>query len=207
VRAAADHPRLGDLLKIRAATEKLAARIGVRGLMNVQYAIKDDILYVIEANPAGLAHGAVRVQGDGGAAGQGRGPDRGGGVDRRAPRGRRAARHRRRHRPARGRPIAVKEAVLPFHRFRTVEGHSVDTVLGPEMKSTGEVMGIDAEFGTAFAKSQAAAYGNLPTAAPCSCRWPTGTSARRSSRSNGWPTSGSRCWPPQAPPRCCAATG
>jgi carbamoyl-phosphate synthase large subunit len=60
-------------------------------------------------------------------------------------------------------PIAVKEAVLPFHRFRTVEGHNVDTVLGPEMKSTGEVMGLDAGFGTAFAKSQAAAYGDLPT--------------------------------------------
>ena len=72
-----------DLLKIRAATEKLAARIGVRGLMNVQYAIKDDILYVIEANPRASPHGAVRVEGDGGAAGQGRGPDRGGGDDRR----------------------------------------------------------------------------------------------------------------------------
>jgi carbamoyl-phosphate synthase large subunit len=60
-------------------------------------------------------------------------------------------------------PIAVKEAVLPFHRFRTVEGHGVDTVLSPEMKSTGEVMGLDSEFGRAFAKSQAAAYGSLPT--------------------------------------------
>jgi carbamoyl-phosphate synthase large subunit len=60
-------------------------------------------------------------------------------------------------------PTAVKEAVLPFHRFHTVEGHGVDTILGPEMKSTGEVMGIDASFGTAFAKSQAAAYGALPT--------------------------------------------
>jgi carbamoyl-phosphate synthase large subunit len=55
-------------------------------------------------------------------------------------------------------PIAVKEAVLPFGRF-----HGVDTLLGPEMKSTGEVMGIDAVFGTAFAKSQSAAYGELPT--------------------------------------------
>jgi carbamoyl-phosphate synthase large subunit len=58
-----------------------------------------------------------------------------------------------------GAPIAVKEAVLPFGRF-----HGVDTVLGPEMKSTGEVMGIDADFGTAFAKSQTAAYSSgLPT--------------------------------------------
>src|SRR5690606_12487648 len=58
---------------------------------------------------------------------------------------------------------AVKEAVMPFNRFRTVEGVNVDTVLGPEMRSTGEVMGIDAGFGRAFAKSQAAVYGSLPT--------------------------------------------
>src|SRR5206468_8692317 len=55
-------------------------------------------------------------------------------------------------------PVGLKEAVLPWNRFR-----GVDTVLGPEMRSTGEVMGIDAGFGTAFAKSQEAAYGALPT--------------------------------------------
>jgi carbamoyl-phosphate synthase large subunit len=60
-------------------------------------------------------------------------------------------------------PIAVKEAVLPFKRFRTPSGKGVDSLLGPEMKSTGEVMGIDTTFGHAFAKSQAAAYGSLPT--------------------------------------------
>src|SRR5205823_8280376 len=60
-------------------------------------------------------------------------------------------------------PIAVKEAVLPFKRFRTPAGKGVDNLLGPEMKSTGEVMGIDVTFGHAFAKSQAAAYGSLPT--------------------------------------------
>jgi carbamoyl-phosphate synthase large subunit len=152
-----------DLLKIRAATEQLAARIGVRGLVNVQYAIKDDILYVIEANPRAsrtvpfvskatavqLAKAAARI-----AVGETIADLRAAGVL-----------------PASGdgtdlpedAPIAVKEAVLPFHRFRTVEGHGVDTVLSPEMKSTGEVMGLDAEFGTAFAKSQAAAYGSLPT--------------------------------------------
>jgi carbamoyl-phosphate synthase large subunit len=59
--------------------------------------------------------------------------------------------------------VAVKEAVLPFHRFRTPEGHGVDSLLGPEMKSTGEVMGIDTSFGKAFAKSQTASYGSLPT--------------------------------------------
>jgi carbamoyl-phosphate synthase large subunit len=57
----------------------------------------------------------------------------------------------------------VKEAVLPFKRFRTTEGKNLDNLLGPEMKSTGEVMGIDTSFGHAFAKSQAAAYGSLPT--------------------------------------------
>jgi carbamoyl-phosphate synthase large subunit len=61
-------------------------------------------------------------------------------------------------------PVAVKEAVLPFNRFRTPTGQGVDPLLGPEMKSTGEVMGIDASFGPAFAKSQSAAYGSLPGA-------------------------------------------
>jgi carbamoyl-phosphate synthase large subunit len=59
-------------------------------------------------------------------------------------------------------PVSVKEAVMPFNRFRTPDGRSVDTVLGPEMRSTGEVMGVDEVFGTAFAKSQTAAYGGLP---------------------------------------------
>jgi carbamoyl-phosphate synthase large subunit len=151
-----------DLIRIRAATEQLAARIGVRGLINVQYAVKDDILYVLEANPRAsrtvpfvskatavqLAKAAARV-----AVGETIAELRAAGVL-----------------PATGdgaelpedAPIAVKEAVLPFHRFRTVEGHGVDTVLGPEMKSTGEVMGLDNNFGRAFAKSQAAAYGSLP---------------------------------------------
>ncbi|HJZ06866.1 MAG TPA: carbamoyl phosphate synthase large subunit, partial [Trebonia sp.] len=59
-------------------------------------------------------------------------------------------------------PVAVKEAVLPFGRFRDLAGQGVDTVLGPEMRSTGEVMGIDEVFGTAYAKAQAAVYGSLP---------------------------------------------
>lgn len=62
-----------------------------------------------------------------------------------------------------GTPVSVKEAVLPFKRFRKHDGSLVDSVLGPEMRSTGEVMGIDIDFPTAFAKSQAAAYGGLPT--------------------------------------------
>ena len=52
---------------------------------------------------------------------------------------------------------------MPFNRFKTLEGKTVDAVLGPEMRSTGEVMGFDAVFGTAFAKAQTAAYGPLPT--------------------------------------------
>ena len=73
--------------------------------------------------------------------------------------------------PVDGGHVAVKEAVLPFNRFP-----EVDTVLGPEMRSTGEVMGIDRTFGLAFAKSQIAA-GNRAArrAARCSCRWPTAT--------------------------------
>jgi carbamoyl-phosphate synthase large subunit len=59
-------------------------------------------------------------------------------------------------------PVSVKEAVLPFKRFRTVDGVVVDSLLGPEMRSTGEVMGIDVDFPHAFAKSQSAAYGGLP---------------------------------------------
>src|SRR5690606_17113446 len=59
--------------------------------------------------------------------------------------------------------LAVKEAVLPFKRFRTREGKVVDSVLGPEMRSTGEVMGMDVTFPIAFAKAQAAAFGGLPT--------------------------------------------
>jgi len=59
-------------------------------------------------------------------------------------------------------PIAVKEAVLPFKRFRDRSGAVVDSLLGPEMRSTGEVMGIDRDFPRAFAKSQEAAYGGLP---------------------------------------------
>jgi carbamoyl-phosphate synthase large subunit len=131
--------------------------------MNVQYALKDDILYVLEANPRAsrtvpfvskatavqLAKAAARI-----AVGESIADLRAAGVL--PPTGDGAD-------LPEDMPISVKEAVLPFHRFRTVEGHNVDTVLGPEMKSTGEVMGLDSEFGRSFAKSQAAAYGSLPT--------------------------------------------
>ncbi|MFB9903032.1 carbamoyl-phosphate synthase large subunit [Allokutzneria oryzae] len=152
-----------DLEAVRRTTEAIARGVGVRGLLNVQYALKDDVLYVLEANPRAsrtvpfvskatavpLAKAAARI-----ALGakiselrdEGLLPAHGDGGDL----------------PVSA-PVAVKEAVLPFHRFRTPDGRGVDSLLGPEMKSTGEVMGIDASFGKAYAKSQAASYGSLPT--------------------------------------------
>ena len=147
-----------DLERIRTSTRAIAEGVGVRGLLNVQYALKDDVLYVLEANPRAsrtipfvskatavpLAKAAARVMLGATVAElrlEGLLPATGDGSD-----------------LPLDAPISVKEAVLPFGRFR-----GVDTILGPEMKSTGEVMGIDAAFGTAFAKSQSAAYGELPT--------------------------------------------
>ncbi|AHH96125.1 carbamoyl-phosphate synthase large subunit [Kutzneria albida] len=151
-----------DLDAVRRSTEAIAHGIGVRGLLNVQYALKDDVLYVLEANPRAsrtvpfvskatavpLAKAAARI-----ALGASIAELRAEGL---LPAGDGA------DLPADS-PVAVKEAVLPFHRFRTPEGHGVDSLLGPEMKSTGEVMGIDFSFGQAFAKSQTASYGSLPT--------------------------------------------
>jgi carbamoyl-phosphate synthase large subunit len=151
-----------DIAAVRHATQELAARIGVRGLINVQYALKDGVLSVLEANPRAsrtvpfvskatavpLAKAAARIALGATVAelrAEGLLPAAGDGGDL----------------PADA-PVAVKEAVLPFHRFRRADGSGVDTVLGPEMRSTGEVMGLDTAFGTAFAKSQAAAYGSLP---------------------------------------------
>jgi len=153
-----------DIAKVRAYTEAIARKVGVRGLLNVQYALKDDALYVLEANPRAsrtvpfvskatavpLAKAAARVMLGATIAelrAEGLLPAEGDGGE-----------------LPPGAPIAVKEAVLPFKRFRTADGKGVDSLLGPEMKSTGEVMGIDTVFGHAFAKSQAAAYGSLPTA-------------------------------------------
>ncbi len=155
---------VSEVAAVRHATAELARRIGVRGLINVQYALKGATLYVLEANPRAsrtvpfvskatavpLAKAAARIALGATVVGlraEGLLPASGDGGDL----------------PADA-PIAVKEAVLPFHRFRRADGSGVDTVLGPEMRSTGEVMGLDAAFGTAYAKSQAAAYGSLPTA-------------------------------------------
>jgi len=151
------------LTEVRRYTEAIAHGVGVRGLLNVQYALKDDSLYVLEANPRAsrtvpfvskatavpLAKAAARIM-LGATIAELRAEgmlfaDRDGGTT------------------PENAPIAIKEAVLPFKRFRRPDGQGVDSLLSPEMKSTGEVMGIDAGFGEAFAKSQAAAYGSLPT--------------------------------------------
>jgi carbamoyl-phosphate synthase large subunit len=151
-----------DIAAVRDSTLAIARGVGVRGLLNVQYALAGDVLYVLEANPRAsrtvpfvskatavpLAKAAARIALGASIAGlrsEGLLPRTGDGAT-----------------LPDDAPIAVKEAVLPFHRFRSPDGAHVDSLLGPEMKSTGEVMGFDAVFGTAFAKSQAAAYGSLP---------------------------------------------
>jgi carbamoyl-phosphate synthase large subunit len=146
--------------QIRIATEKIARGVDVRGLINIQFAIAENTLYVLEANPRAsrtvpfvskatgvpLAKAAARIsvghtiaqlRADGILPAQGDGLPRG---------------------------ISVKEAVLPWNRFRRTDGRGVDAVLGPEMRSTGEVMGISPAFGESYAKSQIAAFGPLPKA-------------------------------------------
>jgi carbamoyl-phosphate synthase large subunit len=151
-----------DIESVRHATEAIAHGIGVVGLLNVQYALKDDVLYVLEANPRAsrtvpfvskataipLAKACARIM-----LGAKISQLREEGVLLKSGDGASVSPDA---------PIAVKEAVLPFNRFRKADGSQVDSLLGPEMKSTGEVMGIDRDFGTAFAKSQTAAYGSLP---------------------------------------------
>ncbi|MFG2192187.1 carbamoyl-phosphate synthase large subunit [Streptomyces sp. NPDC048639] len=152
-----------DIKRLRISTEAIAKGVGVRGLINIQFAMAGDILYVLEANPRAsrtvpftskatavpLAKAAARISLGATIAelrSEGLLPPSGDGgtlpLDA---------------------PISVKEAVMPWSRFRDASGRGVDTVLGPEMRSTGEVMGIDSVFGTAYAKSQAGAYGALPT--------------------------------------------
>ncbi len=151
-----------ELDRVRRSSLALAEGIGVRGLMNVQFALAHDVLYVLEANPRAsrtvpfvakatgipLAKAAARVMlGDSIAQLRAEGllPAHGDGG--KLP----PESH-----------MSVKEVVLPFRRFRTNDGYTVDSLLGPEMRSTGEVMGIDRDFGSAFAKSQLGAVGGLP---------------------------------------------
>ena len=134
-----------------------------RGLLNVQFALAAGRPLRAGGQPARVAHRAVRGQGDRRAAGQGRGPGHARRHHRRAARrGHAAGAGRRRHaagaRAGRGQGGGAAVQAVPHPR-----GPVVDTVLGPEMRSTGEVMGIDTDFGTAFAKSQLRPYGGLPT--------------------------------------------
>jgi carbamoyl-phosphate synthase large subunit len=143
-----------QIAEIADATRKMALALGVRGLLNVQYAVRAGQIYVLEANPRAsrtvpfvskatgvqLAKASARVQ-----AGESIAALREAGV---VPQG---------DMPPETQHVAVKEAVLPFSRFP-----GVDTLLGPEMKSTGEVMGIDRSFGMAFAKAEEAADARLP---------------------------------------------
>ena len=156
---------LGDEMieRILNSTRLIAEGVGVRGLLNIQYALQSDILYVLEANPrasrtvpfvskatnTSLAKAAARIML--GASirdlrGEGLLRPTGDGTDMRP-----------------GSPVAVKEAVMPFNRFRTASGTFVDTLLGPEMRSTGEVMGLDLSFGTAYAKTQSAGGFPVPS--------------------------------------------
>lgn len=144
--------------EIRSATEKIARAVGVLGLINIQFALASDVLYVLEANPrasrtvpfvskatgVALAKAAARIalgasikilREEGLLPAQGDGEARG---------------------------ISVKEAVLPWNRFRRSDGRGVDAVLGPEMRSTGEVMGIADSFGESYSKSQISSFGPLP---------------------------------------------
>jgi carbamoyl-phosphate synthase large subunit len=134
--------------EIKRQTRALARELKVRGLMNIQFAIKDDEIYILEVNPRAsrtipyvskatgvpLARLAAKVM-------VGRTLQELGLTEERD------TTH-----------VAVKEAVFPFDRFP-----GVDTILGPEMKSTGEVMGIDEDFGLAYAKAQTASNNRIPT--------------------------------------------
>ena len=137
--------------EIEAQTKKLALALDVRGLINIQFAVKDGEIYILEANPRAsrtapfvakainrpIAAAAAKVMA---------------GVK---------LKELKLDRPSKGH-VAVKEAVFPFARFP-----GVDPALGPEMRSTGEVMGIDRNFEAAFAKSQIASGILLPTEGCC----------------------------------------
>jgi carbamoyl-phosphate synthase large subunit len=139
------------IVEIERQTVVLARALDVVGLMNVQFAIKDDEIYVLEVNPRAsrtvpfvakaigvpIAKIAARIM-----TGERLEP----GLTRNC-----------RRRLTKGGHVAVKEAVFPFTRFP-----GVDLILGPEMKSTGEVMGLDTDFGRAFAKSQLGSGTSLP---------------------------------------------
>lgn len=133
--------------ELRSQTEAMARELGIRGLMNVQFAIKNDEVFVLEVNPRASRTVPFVAKATGVPVAK---------IGARIMAGAKLADF-----PLEGRSVAphvaVKEAVFPFGRFS-----GVDTILGPEMRSTGEVMGLDTNFEMAFAKSQLAAGVNLP---------------------------------------------
>jgi carbamoyl-phosphate synthase large subunit len=135
--------------ELKAETEAMAKALGVVGLMNVQYAIQDDVVFVLEVNPRASRTVPFVAKATGVPVAK---------IGARVMAGARLADFRLDDLSVAAH-VAVKEAVFPFARFP-----NVDTILGPEMKSTGEVMGIDSSFERAFAKSQLGAGVILPEA-------------------------------------------
>ncbi len=136
------------ITEIKDETEAMAKALGVVGLMNVQYAIKDGAIYVLEVNPRASRTVPFVAKATGVPVAK---------IGARVMAGAKVAEFGLDD-TAIYRHVAVKEAVFPFSRFP-----NVDTILGPEMKSTGEVMGLDVSFERAFAKSQLGAGVRLPT--------------------------------------------
>jgi carbamoyl-phosphate synthase large subunit len=135
--------------ELKAETEAMAKALGVIGLMNVQYAIQDDVIYVLEVNPRASRTVPFVAKATGVPVAK---------IGARVMAGARLADFQLDDLSV-APHVAVKEAVFPFARFP-----NVDTILGPEMKSTGEVMGLDSSFERAFAKSQLGAGVILPQA-------------------------------------------
>ena len=151
------------IAKVKDATEKIARGTGVRGLINIQFAYVSENLYVIEANPRAsrtvpFVSKATGVQMAKAAVLIGLGKS----IAELKAEGYLPSNMDGASLPEET-AIAVKAAVLPFARFRTPEGVVVDSLLSPEMRSTGEVMGLDKHYDTAFAKAQAGAGSPLPT--------------------------------------------
>ena len=179
--------------ELKVETEALARALGVVGLMNVQYAIKDDMIYVLEVNPRASRTVPFVAKATGVAVAK---------IGARVMAGARLAEFHLDDQ-AIAPHVAVKEAVFPFDRFP-----NVDTILGPEMKSTGEVMGLDASFERAFAKSQLGAGVMLPQIRH---GVPVDQGCRQEGPAGAGPAAGRdglrASWPPAAPRRASAKPG
>ncbi|MBO1080771.1 carbamoyl-phosphate synthase large subunit [Roseomonas haemaphysalidis] len=137
------------ITELKAETEAMAKALKVKGLMNVQYAVKDGEIFVLEVNPRASRTVPFVAKATGVAVAK---------IGARVMAGAKLSEFKLDD-EAISRHVAVKEAVFPFNRFP-----NVDVILGPEMKSTGEVMGLDASFERAFAKAQLGAGVKLPEA-------------------------------------------